>query len=157
MNTVSKLLILVFAPVNIAKMKVDIQIRWSPKLGTKTFFLHKLKLSDPKILILLLEAIVFTPICFKTFCISIILLLSLLARSFIPLKIEIPFVKDAITNNGKGRHLDDLKFAISTRLKQDPKFRETLKNTRHAKLYSFRHGNPPRLERELIKARNFKE
>ena len=65
--------------------------------------------------------------------------------------------KDAITNNGRGRHLDELRFAISSRLKQDPKFRETLKNTKQAKLFSFRHGKPPRLERELITARNFKE
>ena len=45
------------------------------------------------------EKIDFIPICFKIFCISLTRLLSLFAKSPIPLKIDIPFVKAAITNN----------------------------------------------------------
>ena len=41
----------------------------------------------------------FIPTCFKIFCISVILLLSLFAKSSIPLNIDIPLVKEAITNN----------------------------------------------------------
>ena len=38
------------------------------------------------------------PICFKIFCISKILLLSLFLNHLIPLNIDLPFVKAAITN-----------------------------------------------------------
>ena len=41
----------------------------------------------------------FMSICLSIFCISFILLLSLFAKSPIPLNFEIPFVSAAITNN----------------------------------------------------------
>ena len=96
--TVSKFLILVFAPVSTAKINADIQILWSPRFFTKTFLLLASKNPLPKIFRLEDENLLFTPTCFRIFCISRIRLLSLFAKSSIPLNMDTPFVKAAITN-----------------------------------------------------------
>ena len=61
-KTVSKFLILAFAPVNIAKTKDDIQILWSPKFEILIVLLFPSIIPFPKIFNSFLVETLFTPI-----------------------------------------------------------------------------------------------
>ena len=62
-KTVSKFLIFVLAPVKTDKIKVDIQILWSPKFGTKIFLFFASIIPVPKIFNSSFLKILFIPIC----------------------------------------------------------------------------------------------